>query len=160
MLWNGLRFQTERNDHFVNRIRNDLEGLIYSVVRTNSLALGLIYHCGFHGVKSSHFFVNQSYHWASLVAQWLRICLPMQETWVWALVPEDPTCRGATKPVRHNYWACALEPTCHNYWACALEPMSHNYWACTPRACAPQQEKPLQWEARAPQRRVAPARHN
>ena len=42
---------------------------------------------------------------ASLVAQWLRICLPMQGTRVRALVREDPTCRGATKPVRHNYGA-------------------------------------------------------
>ena len=41
--------------------------------------------------------------WASLVAQWLRICLPMQGTWVRALVWEDPTCCGATKPVHHNY---------------------------------------------------------
>ena len=40
---------------------------------------------------------------ASLVAQWLRICLPMQGTWVRALVWEDPTCRGATGPVSHNY---------------------------------------------------------
>ena len=40
---------------------------------------------------------------ASLVAQWLRIRLPMQGTRVRALVREDPTCRGATKPVRHNY---------------------------------------------------------
>ena len=42
-------------------------------------------------------------HRASLVAQWLRICLPMQGTQVRALVWEDPTCRGATKPVSHNY---------------------------------------------------------
>ena len=28
------------------------------------------------------------------------------------------------------------------------------------RARAPQQEKPPQWEARTPQQRVAPARHN
>ena len=35
---------------------------------------------------------------ASLVAQWLRVCLPMQGTRVRALVWEDPTCRGATKP--------------------------------------------------------------
>ena len=41
--------------------------------------------------------------WASLVAQWLRICLPMQGTQVRALVWEDPTCRGATRPVSHNY---------------------------------------------------------
>ena len=40
---------------------------------------------------------------ASLVAQWLRIRLPMQGTWVRALAREDPTCRGTTKPVRHNY---------------------------------------------------------
>ena len=36
-------------------------------------------------------------------------------TWVQALVREDPTCRGATKPMRHNYRVCALEPTSHNY---------------------------------------------
>ena len=40
---------------------------------------------------------------ASLVAQWLRIYLLMQGTWVRALVWEDPTCRGATRPVSHNY---------------------------------------------------------
>ena len=40
---------------------------------------------------------------ASLVAQWLRVCLPMQGTRVRALVWEDPTCRGATKPMSHNY---------------------------------------------------------
>ena len=40
---------------------------------------------------------------ASLVAQWLRVCLPMQGTRVRALVWEDPTCHGATKPVSHNY---------------------------------------------------------
>ena len=40
---------------------------------------------------------------ASLVAQWLGLRLPMQGTRVRALVQEDPTCRGATKPERHNY---------------------------------------------------------
>ena len=39
----------------------------------------------------------------SLVAQWLRIRLPVQGTQVSTLVQEDPTCRGAYKPVRHNY---------------------------------------------------------
>ena len=39
----------------------------------------------------------------SLVAQWLRIRLPMQGTQVRALVPEDPTCTGATKLMRPNY---------------------------------------------------------
>ena len=39
---------------------------------------------------------------ASLVVQSLRICLPMQGTRVPALVREDPTCHGATKPMHHN----------------------------------------------------------
>ena len=39
---------------------------------------------------------------ASLVAQWLRVRLPMQGTRVRALVWEDPTCRGATGPVSHD----------------------------------------------------------
>ena len=30
-------------------------------------------------------------------------CLPMLGTWVCSLVWEDPTCRGATKPLCHNY---------------------------------------------------------
>ena len=58
----------------------------------------------------------------------------MQGTWVGALVQEDPTCHRATKPVRRNYWACALEPTSHNYWArvpqllkpACLEPVLRN----------------------------------
>ena len=86
----------------------------------------------------------------SLVTQWLRIRLPMQGTQVQALVWEDPTCRRATKPVRHNYWACALELASHNYWAWALELASHNYWACALElashnywACTPQLLKPM-----------------
>ena len=54
----------------------------------------------------------------SLAVQWLRLRLPMQGTQVRALVWEDPTCRGATGP------------------------MSHNYWACVSGACSPQQERP------------------
>ena len=80
--------------------------------------------------------LKNGYNGASLVAQWLRICLPVQGTWVRALVWEDPTCRGATRPVSHNYWACASG------------------------ACAPQQERPRWWEARAPRWRVAPTCRN
>ena len=47
--------------------------------------------------------LKETKDWPSLVAQWLRICLPMQGTRVQALVREDPTCCGATKPMRHNY---------------------------------------------------------
>ena len=33
----------------------------------------------------------------SLVARWIRICLPMQGTWVQSQFQEDSTCHGATK---------------------------------------------------------------
>ena len=70
---------------------------------------------------------KQKNNWwgTSLVVQWTRICLPMQGTPIWPLDCDDPTCHGATKFMCRNYWACA-----------------------------PQQEKPPQWEAQAPQRRV------
>ena len=46
--------------------------------------------------------IKKIYKRASLVAQWLRICLLMQGTRVRALVWEDPTCRGAAGPVSHS----------------------------------------------------------
>ena len=59
---------------------------------------------------------------ASLVAQWQRIDLPVQELWVWPLTREDATCSRAAKPARHNCGACALgpaaattEPTCRKH---------------------------------------------
>ena len=68
----------------------------------------------------------KSFHGTSLVAQWLRIHLPMQGTWVQALVQEDPTCRGATKSV-------ATKPQ-------LLSPSATTTEARAPRACAPQQK--------------------
>ena len=60
----------------------------------------------FKGIYDPYFSrrINQKFYpWASLVAQWLRVCLPVQGTRVRALVWEDPTCHGATGPVSHNY---------------------------------------------------------
>ena len=51
---------------------------------------------------------------ASLVVQWLRICLPMHGTRVRALVWENPTCRGATRSVSHNTEPARLEPVLRN----------------------------------------------
>ena len=34
----------------------------------------------------------------------------MQETWVWSLMWEDPTCLEIAKPAHRNYWVSALEP--------------------------------------------------
>ena len=61
----------------------------------------------------------------------------MQETRVPSLVWEDSTCRGATKPLCHNYWSpWGLEPMLHNRRShCSEKPEHHN-------------------------QRVAPARHN
>ena len=58
--------------------------------------------------KTLHYFILRIKHYlkkkfrASLVAQWLRICLLMQETRVRALAWEDPTCHGAAGPVSHS----------------------------------------------------------
>ena len=96
-----------------------------------------------HQGSPTHTFLNQTLKgphdfkkctWGtSLVVQWLRICLPMQGTRVRALVREDPTCRGATKPASHNCWARVtqlLKLVC-------LEPVLHD-------------KKPPQWAVRTP----------
>ena len=77
----------------------------------------------------------------------------MQETRVRSLVQEDPTCRGETKPMRHNYWACALEPGNCNCWAHTQQPPK----AKQLRASALQREKPPQWEAHVPKWRPSAA---
>ena len=104
--------------------------------------------------------IESTWGGTSLVAQWLRIRLPMQGTRVRSLVREDPTCRGAAKPMCNNYWACALEPVSHNCWAhvpqllkpARLEPMLHNKRShCTATKSSP---RLLQLEkVRAQQRR-------
>ena len=79
----------------------------------------------------------------SLIAQWLRIRLSMQGTQVQSLVQEDPTCRRATKPVRHNYRSHVpqvLKPAC-------LEPVLCNKGSH-------HNEKPMHCN------RVAPTRRN
>ena len=56
--------------------------------------------------------------------QWLGIHLPMQGPWVWSVVQEDPTCRGMTKPVCHNYWSPhTLEPLLHKRSLCDEKPV-------------------------------------
>ena len=58
----------------------------------------------------------------------------MQETQVQSQIWDDPVYLGATKPVHHNYGACALESgnlnyraTCHIYWSPSVwEPVLSN----------------------------------
>ena len=91
---------------------------------------------------------------ASLVAQWLRVRLPMQGTRVQSLVREDPTCCRATKPVCPNDWACALEPASHKYWARVLQLLSPA--PLEPMLCSKRShrsEKPTHCKGVAPTRR-------
>ena len=83
---------------------------------------------------------------------WWLSCLPIQETWVWSLIWEDPTCHGAAKPMHHNYWACALESGSCNY----LTHIPQLLKPVRPGAQSPQQEKPPQWEACAPRLEGSP----
>ena len=46
--------------------------------------------------------LNSNNTWASLVAQWLRIHLPMRETWIPSTLQEDPTCLGTAEPTHHR----------------------------------------------------------
>ena len=89
---------------------------------------------------------SQQNNRGSLVAQWKRTCLPMQETGVWSLIWGDPTSNCALCAT--SCWACAPEPgscTCGAHMPQLLKP-AH------PRACALQQGKPRQREAQAWQR--------
>ena len=85
--------------------------------------------------------LKAEFSWTSLVVQWLRIDLPMQGTWVQSLVPEGPVFYGTSKPTHHNPVLRLLKPV-------------------IPTACAPQQEKPPQREARHPNYRTTPTHHN
>ena len=65
---------------------------------------------------------------------------------------EIPTCCRATEPMSCNNWACALQPGNHNYWTHMVQLLNPT----CPGVWAPQQEKPRQWEAHAPQLESSP----
>ena len=88
-------------------------------------------------ISEAHFILKWG---AFLGAQWWGVHLPMQETWVWSLIWEDPTCHRATKPGTCNCWAHVpqlLKPAC-------------------PRARALHQEQPPQWKPCTPQLESSP----
>ena len=70
---------------------------------------------------------------ASLVTQWWRILLPVEETWALFLVWEDSTCCGTAEP--RSYWACAVVPRSRNCWACPPQLLRPVH----PRACTSHQ---------------------
>ena len=82
---------------------------------------------------------------ASLVAQWWRIRQPMQETWAWSLVWEDPTCPGAAELCVTAAELCSRAP----------EPQLLKPANLQLRLTA---EKPQQWGACVPQLASTPSR--
>ena len=125
------RIKKERTIMKLNRI----------ITRITSTALAL---CMLMSIASLAAFADSS---ASVV----KNLLPMQETLVWSLIQEDPTRSRATRPERHNYWACALEPRNHNYWAHTLQSPSFTareatatrspYPEMSSSPCSPYEEK-------------------
>ena len=78
--------------------------------------------------------------------------LPMQETRIWFLVQEDPTCHEATKPVCHDYWTCAMEPVlCNKRSHCDEKPMHCNresMCTATKTQHTPPKKADIQWYIR------------
>ena len=81
--------------------------------------------------------------WASLVAQWLRVCLPMQGTRVRSLVREDPTCRGATKLQLLSLRSGAHEPQLLSPCAATTEPVCLGPVLCNKRSHRNEEWRPL-----------------
>ena len=75
--------------------------VLFVFIYTNAILHLILLQVSF--LCTQHCFQDKPTLRASLVAQWLRICLLMQGTRVRALVWEDPTCRGAAGPVSHGY---------------------------------------------------------
>ena len=93
--------------------------------------------------RHQHFFLLIG---ASLVVQWLEICLAMWSTWIQSLLWEDPTCCRAAEPTSQNYWAHVphywsqhtLEPVLWNKGSHCSEKPAYCSWS---NPCFPQLEK-------------------
>ena len=75
--------------------KNDVSGFVL-------LSLDYFGYLGYFHTNFRIFYLCEKCQ-ASLVVQWVRICLLMQGTRVQALVWEDPTCCRAARPMSHNY---------------------------------------------------------
>ena len=70
----------------------------FSGTPTQTFRIVAIKYCPQKGKKQNK--TNRDFSFGPMVK--LRLCLPMQGTWVQSLLQEDSTCHGATKPMRHN----------------------------------------------------------
>ena len=74
--------------------------------RKNQVIFSVIYRVYFVFLWLAWF--KTAFPGTSLVVQWIRICLPVQGTWVWSLVQEDPTGCRVTWPSSHNYLSIVM----------------------------------------------------
>ena len=122
--WKDWSVQAPSSKERIRTTASCAEETSLTVLRVGKWVTGV----EFRVYRESKYLMSIMWYRASLVAQWLRICLPMQGTRVWSLVREDPTCCRATKPrVLQLLSLCAATTE-----------------ACVPRAHALQQEKPPQ----------------
>ena len=73
---------------------------------------------------------------------WLRVRRPTQGTRVPSLLQDDAPCLGATRPVRPNYRACALQPgNCDHWNPSTPEPALQHTESCNqkPRITTPEE---------------------
>ena len=67
-------------------------GLVYVRMLSRVRLFAISCTIAHHAPLSVGFSQEEFWSGASLVVQWLRIHLPMQETWIQSLIWEDPTC--------------------------------------------------------------------
>ena len=90
------------DNNFINKDSSSCRSLRSRGCKRHPVTMQHLHSTSWHNLQCQNAHLKMK-PWASLVAQWLRVCLPVQGTRVQALVWEDPTCRGATRPVSHNY---------------------------------------------------------
>ena len=134
-----------------------------------AVSLQVIFHlcetCQLLLCSCSSYVLTCSYYvlhiWTSLVALWMRIWLPVQETRAQSLIWEDPTCQRATELVHNYYWDCALEPESHKYWSHKLEAQApYSLCSATTEAITVRSPHTTTREKPAEQWRLSTAKNN
>ena len=73
--------------------------------------------CYLSGLAEGAYLARKYLPRVALVAQRIKIHMPVQGTWVPSFLWKDPTYCEAAGPLHHNYWTRAPEPLSCNYWA-------------------------------------------
>ena len=137
VLW--FNYDTIHNCVMIKRVL-----ILYRYILMHTVGLYQLYYDGLDLFKNNP--------GISLVAQWVRICLPMQGPWVWSLVWEDSACCRATKQqLSNNYWSPSARSTCSATREAGI--VRRQRRATKSISCLPQLEKahPKQWRPQGSQ---------